>query len=407
MAIFDPEPVKGFQDFLPPESLKRRAVKEIIEKNFKLYGFLPIETPTVEFDETMRSDTIGEQDEAVSDRFRLQDRGGRNLGLRYEFTFQLARLFKKNTNIKLPLRRYQIGNNFRDEPIGPGRFREFVQCDADIIGDSSVTADIECIAVTNSILKELKIKAEVQVNNRQLINSILDSVQITSKSEVLRELDKIDKMGEDAVKSNLKKYADSNQILTLFKLLEKDLKFFVENMFEGAETISKIKEKEKVYGYTFKFNPFLMRGLSYYTGTIFEFKIPGTKQSIAGGGRYDRLVGKYLNAPIPAVGISIGLERVTELANIKIENTKAIIISLDQDKETVSCAKKLRENDISCMTWFDKVGKALEYANSYKIPYAIFIGKEEIAKKKYKLKDLNSGEEKYLSEKQIINKLKS
>src|SRR3972149_149307 len=126
--------VKGFQDILPPESLKRDSVRKIIEKHFRLHGFAPIETPVIEFDELMKPDTINEEDEAVSDRFRLNDRAGRNLGLRYEFTFQLARIFKSNPNIKLPFRRFQIGQIFRDEPVGAGRFRQFTQCDVDIMG---------------------------------------------------------------------------------------------------------------------------------------------------------------------------------------------------------------------------------------------------------------------------------
>ena len=149
----EPETVKGFQDYLPPESLKKRAVKEIIEKNFKRFGFLPMETPTIEFDELMRAEVPTSEDDAVSDRFRLRDRGGRNLGLRYEFTFQLSRIFKQNPNIKLPFRRFQIGSNFRDEPTGGLRFREFVQCDADIIGDQSINADAECLAAASVIAR--------------------------------------------------------------------------------------------------------------------------------------------------------------------------------------------------------------------------------------------------------------
>ncbi len=126
--IYQPENVKGFEEYLPVESQKREKIKDIAKKYFKLYGFLPVETPSIEFDELMRSD-MGEEDEAVRDRFRLRDRANRNLGLRYEFTFQLSRIFKQNPNIKLPFRRYQIGSVFRDENIKVGRTREFTQCD--------------------------------------------------------------------------------------------------------------------------------------------------------------------------------------------------------------------------------------------------------------------------------------
>lgn len=398
--------VKGFQDYLPPESLKRAAVRGIIAKNFELYGFVPVETPFIEFDELMRNESlILDEDEAVSDRFRLKDRAGRNLGLRYEFTFQLARIFKQNPNIKLPFRRYQIGENFRDEPIGSGRFRQFVQCDADIMGDSSINADAECLALISDVLKELKIKAEIKVNNRKLMNGIIESVEMTDKKNVMKELDKIDKIGEDAVKTNMRKYADVNQILTLFKLMEKDIAFFKENAFDGAEEIIELMERCRKYGVSVKFAPYMVRGFSYYTGNVFEVVENG--QTIAAGGRYDKVVGKFVGRDIPAVGISFGLERVTERAKIEVEPLpRLIIISLDKDRESISLTKKIRGVGASCEVSFDKVGKTLEYANALSVPYVIFIGTDEILKKKFKLKDMKTGNEKYLTENQLLKMFK-
>lgn len=400
--------VKGFQDFLPPESLKRDAVKKVIEKYYRLYGFLPVETPIVEFDELMRPDSVNTEDEAVSDRFKLNDRAGRNLGLRYEFTFQLARILKLNPNIKLPFRRYQIGEIFRDEPIGAGRFRQFVQCDADIIGDPSLDAEADSLSLIADILKALKIDAEIQVNNRKLLNAIIESVQITDKKNVMRELDKRDKIGDDAVKLNLKKYADANQIITLFKLLEKDLGFFVENAFDGAKEIKTLVDKCKSYGIKqIKLNPFMVRGFSYYTGDIFEVKTKEGGMIIAGGGRYDRTVGKFVEKEIPAVGISFGLDRVSQFAKIEPDNPlKAIIISIGQDSKAIKLTKELRIEGIPCIVTFDKPGKALEYANSYNIKNAVFIGDEEVQKKKFKIRNMKTGEERLLSEKSLINILK-
>jgi len=398
--------VKGFQDFLPPKSLKRQAVKAVIEKYYRLYGFSPVETPIVEYDELMRTNTLqGEgEDISVSERFKLKDRGGRNLGLRYEFTFQLSRIFSENPNIKMPFRRYQIGPVFRDEPVTSSRFRQFTQCDVDIVGSASVDADVDILLLVSDILKELKIKAEIEVNNRKLLNSIIESVQIRSKKNIMRELDKIDKIGEDAVKANLKKYADTNQIITLFKMLEKDFKFFKNNAFEGTEEVESLISKCKKYGVKVKFNPFMIRGLGYYTGNIFEVR--GDKDSIAGGGRYDKTVGSYVGRDIPAVGISFGLERMTELASIKVPaQAKAILISIDEESETIKLAKKLRKSGISCITSSVKITKALEYANSQEIPFAIFIGSKEIESKKYTLKDMASGIEKPLSEKMLVKTL--
>jgi len=399
--------VKGFQDYLPPESLKRAEVRGIIEKNFKLHGFVPIETPVVEFDELMRSENLKDDDEIISDRFRLNDRAGRNLGLRYEFTFQLARIFKQNTNIKLPFRRYQIGEVFRDEPTGAGRFRQFTQCDADVVGDISLDADIECLALIKDILNELKIKFEIQINNRKLLKSIIESVQISDIQNVMRELDKIDKVGADEVKSLLRKYADPNQILTLFKILEKDFTFFSENAFDGAGELAILADRCKEYGIKeIKINPFLVRGQGYYTGNIFEVKVAGEKNTIAGGGRYDNTVGKYIGRPVPAVGISFGLERVTQLANIPVETTKVMLISIDEDKVALRLAKELRKEGVSCITSFEKPGKAMELANSLGIQNVIFIGEAEVSEKKFKLRDMKSGDESLLSEPRLVSALK-
>ena len=399
--------VKGFKDILPPESNKRSKVKRIIEKHFRLHGFSPVETPVIEFDELMRSDNLNEEDEAVSERFRLNDRAGRNLGLRYEFTFQLAILFKQNPNIKLPFRRYQIGEVFRDEPVGQGRYRQFTQCDIDIIGDSSIESDVECILIVKDILDELKIKSEIQVNNRKLLKSIIESVQITDIKNVMREIDKIDKLGTDEVKTRLRKYADPNQIVTLFKILEKELQFFIENAFEGASELSGLIEKCKGYGIKeIKFVPGLVRGLGYYTGNVFEIKVAGEKNTIAGGGRYDNTVGKYIQRQIPAVGISFGLDRVATLTNISGETTKAMLISIEKDRHTMKLAKLLRKEKISCITTSEKPGKAMELANSLSIGNVIFIGDEEVSQKKFKLRNMKTGEEKLLSESRIISALK-
>jgi len=394
--------VKGFQDFLPPESLKRRAVKQIVEKWFRLYGFSLVETPLVEFDELMDSGS----DEAVSDRFRLKDRGGRELGLRYEFTFQLARILKRNPTLKMPFKRYQIGEIFRDEPVSSNRFRQFTQCDADIVGDGSVDADAECLALAWDILKELKIDAVIEVNNRKLLTSLIKSVEISEVEGVMKELDKIEKIGEDQVKANLRKYASANQILTLFKLLGKDLKFYGQNSFDGVEELEDLIESCGFYGVGVKFNPYLVRGLGYYTGNIFEFKESGKKDAIGGGGRYDKTVGEYLNKDIPAVGISFGLERVTSLAKVEIkESVKAVLISISQEKATISLARKLRKSGVSCIVSFEKPSKGLEYADSLGIGYVVFVGTEEVGKKMFKLKDMGSGVEKLVGEGALVKVL--
>ena len=161
----------------------------------------------------------------------------------------------------------------------------------------------------------------------------------------------------------------------------------------------------KFYNIKVKFSPKLARGLSYYTGNIFEATSPDYKFTIAAGGRYDNKVGMYAGRKIPAVGISFGLDRLAEIAKIKVEGTKCLIININQDKKSIEIAQKLRKNNIS-VTIQDKISKALEYANSLQIPFVIFLGKEEIKKKKFKLRDMQTGKEKMLSEKELIEKLK-
>ena len=394
------ENVKGFRDILYPDSLKRQKIKEIIEKNFKLFGFMPIETSTIEYDEFARGEN--EKGEAVSDRFRLKDRGGRELSLRYEFTFQLKRIFKKNPNIKLPFRRYQVGYNFRDEPITKDRYREFMQCDADIIGEEDIISDAECIFLCDKICKDLGIKYELILNNRKLLNLILEKSGIKNKELVSKELDKIDKLEEKEVKENLINLINKKEADFLFKLLKKDLKYFLREQFDGAEELNKLISLCKKNQIDVKFSAFLIRGFSYYTGNIFEGYVKEIKGSVFAGGRYDNLVGKYINRQIPAVGISFG--RILDYPNIKTEGVNCLIISIDQDEESIELVKKLREKEISCFI-MKKINKALDYAAKMDIPFVVFVGKDEIKEKKIKLREMKTGKEKLLGLKELIQKL--
>lgn len=388
---------RGFRDVLPPESLKREKVIETIKKYFKLYGFLPVETPTIESDELLKSE--GEEDEAVADRYRLKDKAGRDLGLRYEFTVQLSRLFAEYKNIKLPFRRYQIGNVFRDEPLRAERYREFIQCDADIIGDSSVSADAECLALANDIIKELNIKAEIIINNRKLLDSILDKLGANNKRQTIREIDKMGKLSENEIRKNISKLVDKKKTDELFSMIKKDLNYFLKNNFNGASEIQELMDLCELYGMKPRFSPSLARGFSYYTGNVFEVFSKEQKFSIASGGRYDKKVGKYAGREIPAVGISFGT--IADYPKVEFDSTKAIVISIGKDKEAIKFMQELRKNKISSLM-INKLTKALEYANSYSIPYVIFIGEKEIKNKKFKLRDMKSGKESSLDKESII-----
>ncbi len=401
------ETVRGFRDILPPLSIKRQKVLDIIRKYFTRYGFLPIDTPTVEYDALLKGDN--EEDSAVSDRFRLKDRGNRDLSLRFEFTVQLSRILKENPTLKLPLRRWQIGNVFRDEPIGQGRYREFTQCDADIIGDANIQADAECVALAASILNELGISHKILVNNRKLLNEICADLGISNVQEVLREVDKIQKIGEMEVKINLAKILEKEKIIRLFEMLGKNLTTLIKAGYEGAKEIKELQKYCSYYSIKAEFSPSLVRGFGYYTGSIFEIKekTSETEITIAAGGRYDKKVGKYINRDLPAVGISFGLDRVEEIADIKVKNTTILIISIEKDEEAIFLAEKLRKEDIPIILQFGKISKGLEYANALALPYVLFLGADEVKAKKYKIRDMKSGKEEMLGIQELIKKLSS
>ena len=200
------ETVKGFKDYTGEEAQKRADIRKIVVENFEKYGFEPAETPVIENEDFVKGEN--ERDEAVSDIFRLSDKGKRKLALRYEQTFQLKRIMK---NKKLPYRRYQIGEVFRDEPVQGNRVRQFSSCDADVIG-SSVKDEAEVLSMIKEIMNQLDVKYTIYVNNRKLMNEILDDLKIKNKEQVIRELDKLDKLPEKDVEQNLKKY-NAEQIL--------------------------------------------------------------------------------------------------------------------------------------------------------------------------------------------------
>jgi len=384
------ETVKGFSEYSGEEALKREKIKEILIKNFKMFGFEPAETPIIEFEEFVKGDN--EFDEAVSDTFKLKDRGERKLALRYEFTFQLKRLAN---NKKLPYKRYQIGEVFRDEPTSSNRFRQITQCDIDVIG-SFVKEEAEILFIVSSVLKQLGIKTEITINSRKLLNSIIKKLGITNTEFVIREIDKLDKIGEDQVKSNLAKFIEKKEIINLMKMLDKNLTFF--KKFEGYKEIKELIDLCRKYKVRVKFSPTLARGLSYYNGSVFEIKTKEMKESICGGG-------SYLINGIQSTGISLGLERLSQLAKIKVDNKKILIISIEQDKKAIQLADKIRKLDIPCSIMYGKPGKALDYANSYKIPYVIFLGKDEAKKKKIKLRNMKTGKEKLIPEKELIKSI--
>jgi len=372
------ETVKGFRDFDSEEAEKRAEIKRILTDTFEKYGFEPAETPLIESEEFVKGEN--ERDEAVSDIFKLKDKGQRNLALRYEFTFQLKRLAK---NKKLPYKRYEIGEVFRDEPVSSNRFRQFTQCDVDIVG-GSIKEEAEILSIAKKILDTLGIKFTIYINNRKLLNEILEKEKITeNREQIIREIDKMDKLSEKEISENLKKY-NAEKVIKIFKNPESYFK-----KYEYYAEIEELAKYCRYYGVKASFLPSLARGFSYYNGSVFEIKTNEIKETITAGGSYS------VNG-ISSTGISFGLDRISSLAKIKNKREKIMLVSLGEDKKTIEMAEKIREKKI-CLIYYGKPSKALEYADSKKIDKVIFVGKEEIKKKKFKIKDMKTGKEKYIN----------
>ena len=379
------ETVKGFRDIEGSEAEKRLEIQKILINEFERYGFEFVETPIIEYEEFVKSGN--ENDEAVSDIFKLKDRGERNLALRYEFTFQLKRI---SQNKKLPYRRFQIGPVFRDEPISANRFRQFTQCDVDVIG-SNLKDEAEIVFLTFSLLKKFGIKAKIYFNNRRLIDEIFNANKIKDSEQVLREIDKLDKLSEKEVRENLKKFGAEKMI----SILKNKKDYF--KKFDSFKEIQDLEKFCKLYGVNIEFQPSLVRGLSYYNGSVFEIK-SDIKETICAGG-------SYLVNGIQSTGISFGLDRLVIVSKLNSFNKKVIVLSLEQDKIAIGLTCKLRENNIPCVLMYGKPSKALEYANSKDIGYVVFVGESEVKTKKFKLKDMKSGKEFNLIEKDLIKKL--
>ncbi|MBU2633857.1 MAG: histidine--tRNA ligase [Nanoarchaeota archaeon] len=405
---------KGTKDINPEEKLKRDYVVSTLKKIFELYGFVPLETPILERYETLSAKfAAGDESDALKETFKLKDQGGRVLGLRYDLTVPLGRFVAMNPQLKMPFKRYQIGKAFRDGPIEKGRVREFWQCDVDTIGVKSMKSDAEILSLVKDAFKALKLDVVIKVNNRKILDSILDYLKIKNKDTVMVSVDKLDKIGVNEVKKELKSKG-VNKIDELIKIISvkgsnKD-KIKKLDFLDNKEGVDEIKELISYFN-DFEFDLSLVRGLSYYTGTVFEvvLKDGKLKCSVAGGGRYDDMIGNFMGKnEIAAVGIAFGLEPIADVVKFDEKtNVKVYCIPIGCYDEALKIVNELRKNGIN--TDIDllskNISKNLDYANKKGIPYVLFIGENELKLGKYKLKDMVSGKEEMLSVKDVVNKL--
>ncbi|SFC77524.1 histidyl-tRNA synthetase [Bacillus sp. 491mf] len=408
--------VKGTKDYLPEEQMLRNTIKRTCEEIFEAYGCKPLETPILNMYDLMAY-KYGGGSEILKEMYTLQDQGNRELALRYDLTIPFAKVVAMNPEIRLPFKRYEIGKVFRNGPIKPGRVREFVQCDVDIVGAESILAEAELMVMALDIFNKLNLDVTIQYNNRKLLTGLLQAIQIPESQlqDVILSVDKLEKIGIDGVRNDLmNREIQSETIDMLCKTLETCMsmplsefdKMFPNSLVkEGVTELQELRQYLVALGIqrNTTFSPFLARGLTMYTGTIYEiFLADGSiTSSIGSGGRYDYIIGALRNdnKSYPTVGISFGLDVIYTALVQKERVSPSIdifIIPLGTQENCLKIAHTLRTNEslkIELELANRKLKRALNYANKENIPYVLIIGEEEINNDVAVLRNMKEGTE--------------
>ena len=415
--------LSGFRDILPDNASVKETMLNKIKEVFKSFGFVPIETPHLEYAEVL----IGKGSEEIQkELYKFRDHGGRDVALRFDQTVPLARFVVQHKHqLSMPFKRYAIGNVFRGERAQAGRYREFTQCDFDFIGTTSILSDMEIIQVINDSLISLGIENfTIKINNRKILNGLAKYFGVEDKIEdILRIVDKIDKIGENRVKEELKENAniDDNvvdEIIKFISIKEEDKDFFSkvahykeynEQMKEGIEELESIFNilatldiKKENYQIDFS----IARGLAYYTGTVYETVLDDLPSigSVCSGGRYDNLTKSFSKDDnMSGVGASIGIDRLMaaleKLELIKGKNTTADVLILNIDDRYIpniyKLGEELRHNGIKVEVYPEtvKVKKQMKYANNKGHEFVIILGENEIENNTITLKNMINGEQ--------------
>ena len=422
MPKTEPRTLAGFMELLPNEQILFDQMKQTIENTYKRFGFLPIDTPIIELSEVLLAKAGGETEKQI---YRFE-KGDTDLSLRFDLTVPLAKYVAKNYgNLSFPFRRYQIGKVYRGERMQKGRFREFYQCDIDIIGDENldIINDAELPSVIYTIFKELGFdNFTIRLNNRKILNGLFESIgQKESSVEILRVIDKIDKIGKEAVIEELQKLGVTQDAIDkIVSFIEIDgttdeklaklenLKIENDTFVKGLSELTEVVKYMRLFGIpdsNFKVDLTIARGLDYYTGTVYETFLNDYRElgSVCSGGRYENLAEYYTDKKLPGVGISIGLTRLfyklNELnlinANKKSVSDVLIIPMVDNLEKPIMLATRLRSAGINTEIYLNnkKLKAKFKYADKLEIPKVIIIGEDELKENKVKIKDMQTGEE--------------
>ena len=426
MNKVEPRNLPGLMELLPNEQILFNQMKEKIENTYKKFGFLPLDTPIIELSDVLLAKAGGETEKQI---YRFE-KGDTDLSLRFDLTVPLAKYVAKNYGVlSFPFRRYQIGKVYRGEKPQKGRYREFYQCDIDIIGDGEldIINDAEMANIIYNLIKEIGFEDfTIKINNRKILNGLFKDLDEQEKSvEILRIIDKIEKIGKESVEKELESLKIENpKIEKIMKFIQiegtsdekikelENLGIKNETFITGLSELKDIVKNIRLFGVpdtNFKIDLTIARGLDYYTGTVYETFLNDYRElgSICSGGRYENLAEYYTDKKLPGVGISIGLTRLfyklNELDIIKAKKksvSDVLIIPMVEDlKEPIKLATRLREEGINTEIYLNKkkLKAKFKYADKLEIPYVIIIGEDEINSKTLKLKNMQTGEEKQFS----------
>lgn len=431
--IVQPSILPGFMELLPEDQKSFDRLKNIIEDNFINYGFVNLDTPLIEKEEILLSKGGGETSKQI---YRI-DKESTPQALRFDLTVSLARFVAMNShNLAFPFRRYQIGKVYRGERNQKGRYREFYQCDIDIVGQDKLSLynDAEILLVIYKIFSEIGFnQLAFHVNNRRLLNGYFDALGIGDKEGVLRTVDKLQKIGHDKTVAELDKLGlDETQIEKIFYLISdknedsitklNSIEIDHEEFQTGRKELLDVYQFMKDFGIPedkIKIDFSITRGLDYYTGTVFETFLNGYESigSVCSGGRYDDLANNFTKSHHPGIGASIGLSRLyyqLKEAGL-LEETKqgyVDVIAIPMGDEDInycySLVEELRKDSIISQVYFEnaKLKKKFSYADKVDAKYAIVVGENERNEGKVSLRNLNTGQQELIDKKEIINMIK-
>ena len=416
--------LKGTFDYMPKDMKVRNDIIGILRSNFEKYGYLPVETAMLNYYDLL-SYKYEDDAEILSEIYKLTDQGDRKLGLRYDLTVPFCKIVATNKDIVMPFRRYEIGKVFRNGPVKTGRTREFYQCDIDVVGIDNRFIEAEQMCMAINTYKELGIDVICKYNNRKLMSGLIEYAGISDDKvdSVIGIIDKMEKVSSQELEEMmLDKGIEKEKIDKLFNLFEmefdeyRELANENEKIYAGVTELTEINEYLNSLGIDGNciFSPTLARGLSIYTGIVFEFFDREERLSCAlgGGGRYDKIITNFMDNgnSYPAVGLSFGLEPIFNIKKMEYDDKSLIdiyMVPLDTNVDTLKLATVLRENVYRILIEMNKkkIAKCFEYADRENIPYVMIIGLNEVENNCFKIKDMKKKEEYSFSREELIKYL--